>query len=284
MADEKKSRYHYDVEKVAACLSEERLGSYSFLLPIEHKAHAVIPYDWMQYLSSMLFIPLQYLEITLRNRIHNVLTSFYEKKGQTISLPGKPKNWIRWMPTNRSVRTDVELAHKNAMHDVKNRVATAGDIISRLQFGVWIRILEEHPGKESPYAFWDRTSSLIFPNAPDKSRKTILKELRDINTIRNRLFHYEPIWKFENMPYQQATPEIGRKYGKIMEVLNWLSTDMHNFIEASGHGKRLVATAIEIAEYLRTVEKHAEKEYFEFLKEWTKKRPYTQEKRGGDPE
>jgi hypothetical protein len=250
----------YDLEKVIECLSIDRLRTYFMFVSAEHQKLAVIPYDWLQLLSSMLFIPLQYLEITLRNKIYNILSDFYEAKDKRSDLPGVPKNWIEWMPTNPTIQKNVVYAYKNASSEIKNRSITPGDIMSRLQFIAWIKILEEHPAKKSPLYFWDFTIKEIFPNAPDWSRRAIIGELRDINTLRNRLFHYEPVWKYDNMPnFQQGIVEVSRKHKKIMAVIKWLSIDMFNFIKSSGHERRLNEAAIEIHNFLSAAEEIAER-------------------------
>jgi hypothetical protein len=249
---------NYDIEKVIECLSEDRLRPYYMFIPEVHQKLAVIPYDWLQALASYLFIPLQYLEITLRNKVHNALTSFYEKKGRKILLPGTSDEWITWMPSNPLIRRDVELARKNAKSEISGRPVITGDIISRLQFGVWIRILEEYPSKAAPFYFWDFTVQNIFPNAPDRSRKVIINEMRGINVLRNRLFHYEPIWKYKNMPnFQQGIAEMSRKFREIMSVVKWMSLDMYNFIKSSGHESRLGNIAVEVHNFLSAVEEGA---------------------------
>ncbi|MCL2010557.1 MAG: hypothetical protein FWG71_08455, partial [Synergistaceae bacterium] len=89
------------------------------------------------------------------------------------------------------------------------------------------------------------------------TRKSILIELRSINILRNRLFHYEPIWNYAAIPnFHQGIAEIRRKYMQIMNAINWLSTDVHNFILQSGHVKRFDDTAIEISQFLDAVHKH----------------------------
>lgn len=261
----------YSFERILECLSEERLRTYFMFLPNEHQEKAVIPYDWMQRLSSMLFIPLQYLEISLRNRVYNVLTDYYIRKSKKTSLGGAPEEWLQWMPSNPVICKDVAMARKNADGDARHGFFTEGSVISRLQFAVWIRILEEHPAKKAPYYFWDSTVNRIFPNAENLSRSEIIRELRDINTLRNRLFHYEPIWKYENMPnYQQGVAEVTRKYEKVMDVIRWISLDVYAFIKSSNHEKRLTSLAIEIHNFLSATEAYCRQKEQESIDEWYK--------------
>ena len=248
----------FELENIRECLSNERLHSYFFFLPEKHHKRAVIPYDWIQMLSSMLFIPLQYFEITLRNKINITLTQHYQRVSSKKPLGGNSEDWLKWMPNNQKTHKDVALAYKTATQDIKGRKVLIGDIISRLQFGVWLRVLEEHPDVNAPYHFWSFIKAKLFPNLPKgTTRKTVLIELRSLNILRNRLFHYEPIWNYAAIPnFHQGIAEIRRKYMQIMNAINWLSTDVHNFILQSGHVKRFDDTAIEISQFLDAVHKH----------------------------
>jgi hypothetical protein len=250
----------FTLEKIIECLSCERIHSYFLFAPKNLETRAVIPYDWIQALSSMLFVPLQYFEITLRNRIHETLSQHYRHAGSKIKLPGKAEDWLLWMPANKKISQDVMLAIKRAKQDIDSRQVVAGDIISRLYLGTWVRILEEYPDVNSPYHFWSHAKARLFPNLPGgHTRHLIFDELKDINTLRNRLFHYEPVWNYDKIPdFVQGIAEIRRKYNQIMKAINWMSSDMHNFILQSGHVKRFDNLAIEISSFLNASHKTAE--------------------------
>lgn len=243
---------------VVKCLSPERLRPYLLFIPSNNEADALIPYDCVQLLSSLLFLPLQYFEVTLRNRIYDVLTRHYRWRSKKITLPGKPEDWIKWMPTNKKTQKAVQDACKTANADIQNRPVREGDIISRLPFGVWVRMLEEHPNKRDICHFWVFTQNKIFPNAKKESPQSIRSELRRIKDLRNRLFHYEPIWSYAQIPdFAQGIVEIRRRYGQIMRAIHWLSLDVHKFLLQNGHGKRLSDMSIEVFRLLRAMQERS---------------------------
>ena len=139
------------------------------------------------------------------------------------------------MPQKKSLRIKIKDAYNYASKNVKGRDMGVGDIISGLSFGAWIDILKEYPSKNSHYHFWLFTQNKIFPNAKGATREKICAELVEIKKIRNRLFHYEPIWNFDGITNcHMGLSEILSKYERIMQAIHWISEDMHAFLDEGG--------------------------------------------------
>jgi hypothetical protein len=249
----------YSAEELTRCISKKRLEPYKASWhPSQAETGAIISYDWLQYLSSMLFIPLHYFEIALRNKVYFALKDCYELKSKFMTLPGAAEKWYEWMPTNTKIKKHIYDAIKDAEREVKRRAICPDDIIARLYFSDWVRILDEHPDSNDPLHFWSMAHKDIFPGVSGKSRKSIVAELRQINTARNRLFHYEPLWKSNKMGNATLGANmLCERYRQIMTAILWLSFELHSFIEQSGHFKRFNAAAAEISHFWNTAHNFA---------------------------
>ena len=225
----------YNPNEIIAALSHERLHPYLLFTATKSEEASLIPYDLVQRLSSRLFLPLQYLEVTLRNRVYEVLKEHYRWRRKKYKELSEPEDWLLWMPQKKSLRTKINDACNYASKNVKGRAMGVGDIISGLSFGAWIDILKEYPSQKSHYHFWLFTQNKIFPNAKGETRETICAELVEIKKIRNRLFHYEPIWNFDGITNcHMGLLEILSKYERIMQAIHWISEDMHAFLDEGG--------------------------------------------------
>ena len=227
---------NYNPREIVTALSPERLRPYLLFTPGTDEKDALMPYDIVQRLSSMLFLPLHYLEVTLRNRIHDVLRTHYEWRGKKYKELGKPEEWLLWMPRKEFLRKKINKAYYHARRNTKKGcTVNMGDVIAGLSFGVWIDVLKEHPSQASHYHFWKFTQNKIFPNATGETRDTICRELVEIKKIRNRLFYYKTIWNFEGIKNcHMGLSEILSKYDRIMRAIRWISKDMYIFLEEGG--------------------------------------------------
>ena len=223
-----------DIEK---CLSKERLNVCFDFLRLSSLEEAIFCYHHLQSLSSLCFIPLHYVEVVLRNKVYDALLSFYCGRRKSIDLPGSPEEWYLWMPQrDKTKRVIQESIHR--LRVGKSSPMTC-DIIAQLPFGLWVSVLEEFPDEKAPLYFWRGITHAVFSNIKGKkNRRNILFELRNINNVRNRLFHHEPIWKTDKVSsFDTALEEIRRKHDKILTVLSWLSSDMVYLLDKLGHGK-----------------------------------------------
>lgn len=229
----RKKESQINEEELKRCLSKEKLDSYRSFIQNGSFVRAVNMYTVTQLYSSFLYLPLQFLEISLRNKIYCVLAEFYKKK--TLPDNCAPERWLFWLPQSESVKSKISFAEKKANEEVQGRAVHIGDVISRISFGTWITLLGEQPNNKSPLHFWQKTASSIFPNAPKRTQVRIIHCLRDANNTRNRLFHYEPIWDTGNKSNRMKMfIDIERKFDKILEILGWISKDIVFMLEENG--------------------------------------------------
>jgi len=96
------------------------------------------------------------------------------------------------------------------------RKSITGDrIIAELNFGFWNRLFNRY----YTGLLW-KPLRLIFQNMPKhlRQRNTIADALYRIRTLRNRVYHYEPI--FGNLQ------DIEQQYNEMLTFLIWLDNDL----------------------------------------------------------
>lgn len=218
-----------NLTKIRNCTSDARLSSYSRLInQTGVDEFTFFPYMAIQTVTSMFYIPLQTLEICLRNLLHNNISKYYKGRSKKISLPGAPEKWYLWMPESTEAKTKIQDAIKKAQKEVRFRSVTDDDIVCRFQFGTWIYILKERDSNKDPLHFWQGICRTVFPNTKSK-RQDIIATLTKLNGLRNRIFHHEPAWKNAKVhDLSSAEKELKSLHNKIWDVVYWMSKDLYN--------------------------------------------------------
>lgn len=189
-------------------LSKQRLEKYlkSNVFNIEE---ALQNYRFNIEISEALYPSLHILEVTLRNHINDSLTNTYGN------------NWLT--PTFSEFRDSEKGKLIKILSSLKQRKKELNNnnVIPELTFGFWVsRFDREYENKK----FWSKTISTMFPHMPRTPEKISLirKKLNLIRILRNRVYHYEPIWK---------SHDLKNKYEAIHEVIGWINTDMIKYLK-----------------------------------------------------
>lgn len=178
-------------------LSAERFATY-LAWAGGHREPAIELYSSNARLSEALYIPLQMLEVALRNRIHAVMC---QAQGETwFDAPEYQMNpWQNQML--QKAKKDLNEAGKEI---------TAGAVVAGLTFGFWTAMV----GREYEN-LWQTTLKGIARREDGKGlqRKAFAAPLAPIRTLRNRVAHHEPILHW-NLP---------KHYAAILQLTTWLS-------------------------------------------------------------
>ncbi len=167
-------------------------------------------------ISQSLYPELSTLEVTLRNAIDTVLK-------RCIS-----QTWIEDEIREQHLLTDHEHAKLVAAYnDIKKEYAdksfTTGKVIANLNFGFWTNLCSKWYSSN----IWNKGCCFkgVFVNYPSNTNKigVIATKLRAIRYLRNRIFHYEPIYK--------NPQNTLRMYNTIMEVISYLPHDNSNILK-----------------------------------------------------
>jgi hypothetical protein len=195
-------------DKLRRAISHERLNSYRQRGSNSDYAELFAHYAWNMALSESLYTPLQCLEVSLRNSIHDAATAYF-KTDTWLDLPG-----ILYPPEFNKVRDAKDTLLKN------KKPLDAGRIIPELTFGFWTSLFDVRYEK----ILWPWLLKPVVPNMPRhiRIRKNLSKRLNRVRTLRNRIFHHEPIWHWRDLQDQHI---------ETLEAISWVNPAMMIFVE-----------------------------------------------------
>lgn len=160
-------------------------------------------YVWNTALSEALYTPIQGFEITLRNALHDSLST-------SIS-----HNWFDVYHFEDRERQQIIKA-KNYL-DIFGKSTSVPNVIAALNFGFWTGILH------SPYEnnLWRPYLRHAFKTAPSPlRRKRVFVIVDRTRRLRNRIAHHEPILK----------RNLEEDYGMMLELIGWICKDTESWI------------------------------------------------------
>eukprot|EP01126_Amoeba_proteus_P004001 TRINITY_DN11360_c0_g2_i1.p1 TRINITY_DN11360_c0_g2~~TRINITY_DN11360_c0_g2_i1.p1 ORF type:complete len:216 (-),score=-11.99 TRINITY_DN11360_c0_g2_i1:359-1006(-) len=195
-----------ELKKIAQCLSKQRLSKYGNNLD-----RAVANYKWNLELSESFYPVLNALEVSLRNRLH-----------QEIAILVNDPNWLSNKATRLVSRMHpewilaIDLQIKKLF---KQKKLDEGHLIAELVFGFWVSLLSG--SFEKGQLLWPKLKKKVFPYAHNVSIKEIKIRLNAMRILRNRIFHYEPIWHYQDLIAQ---------HNQIIEAIHWLEPAITNIL------------------------------------------------------
>lgn len=188
-------------ENLTNFISEERFAPYRQDADRNDIQDGYGRYFWNVALSESLYPGLQGLEITLRNRIHETAASGFGKE-----------YWFDEALASQELRVFREIMKRLNRQE---KPATVGQLVANSHFGFWVSLFN------SRYEgiLWPGLLKAVFPAMPNRlrTRRNLSSRLNGIRKLRNRVFHYEPIWKY---------PNLAQLHGEIWETIGWLSPDL----------------------------------------------------------
>ncbi|RON55956.1 Abi family protein [Pseudomonas frederiksbergensis] len=178
-----------DVDPFIKALSTPRLRNYRsyFNAVDDHDVYAC--YQWNNEVSRSLVPLIHLVEIVMRNAYHKELSRFHS---QRLNQPiVDSMNWYDHLSLTK--HNDGGLS-KTLKKLKKKSSFTDHDVVSNLTFGFWTNISKETNTQ------WGVVLPLVFPNTNRNfslAKNTDWLEARVglVNDIRNRISHWEPIWK-----------------------------------------------------------------------------------------
>ena len=194
----------------------ERLARYRHAGATDREV--AINYLWNIALSESLYPSLHVLEISLRNAIHNAAAAEFGSE-----LWFDEAGLLRKRQPDDIVKAKLNVARNN-------KSQTSGRIVAELSFGFWTTLLSStydlHFWRRNKYAIL-RTSFPFF-SSPHSSRSLsqrrihIHQRYNAIRTLRNRIFHFEPIWDYPNLSERRAD---------ILEAIGWINPQLRDTVD-----------------------------------------------------
>lgn len=199
-------------------------------------------YEWTGDLAGALITDFRTLEVVFRNLVDQALTNHVAATAPHVT------DWLfdpSWLPTGSHWWNG---AGQRILNQARNRAggrnATHGAIVAELMFGFW-RYVVAGRYEES---FWipalDAAFSGIPGTAPGDRRRALEQSMINLNGLRNRIAHHEPIAK----PWTRGLPggsigtfTVDDVYGDVVQVLEWATPSHAASLLASSRVPGLLA-------------------------------------------
>ena len=159
-------------------------------------------------ISQALYPELSVLEVTLRNTINTMLCSCISPTWLEDEINKQ----------NLLLNHDYDIlmkAYNDLQKEYPNKMFTVGQVIAKLNFGFWTNLCSKRYNAK----IWTKKGCFkgVFVNYPKSQQQQIhvlSVKLRSIRKLRNRIFHYEPIFK--------RPAALLNMYNMILEILSYL--------------------------------------------------------------
>jgi hypothetical protein len=173
-------------------------------------------YFWNTELSEALYPSLQAFEIALRNSVHAALSAHFSD----LYWFDRPHLLLDWQ-VEAVAGARLELTRYKKPHE-------PGRIVAELHFGFWHSMFNRPYEEILWYANGAVLLEAVFPNLPRslRTRKEVWKRIDRIRRLRNRVFHYEPIWKKRDLEDLDVV---------IHDMLGAISPSLEAVVALSGH-------------------------------------------------
>jgi hypothetical protein len=191
---------------VIQTLSADRFDTY--LKAAGHdEGRAIRLYVWNAQIGASFHIPIQAVEVALRNTINHALVAKFGVDWW--------RNQAFTRLFDRERRADMEMVIRRIQH--KGLPLITAQIVAGLSFGFWVGLLQP---KYNP-DLWSSHLRVAFPHLPaTETRVTLFKFAGDVATLRNRISHHEPIFK----------RDLSLDFGELMKLLAWICPETSAWI------------------------------------------------------
>lgn len=186
------------LEKLHRVLSRERMATYIVAAGHDEQRAARL-YLWNGQVGEAFHLPIQAVEVGLRNAINEAFTASFGVQ------------W--WSAPAFTAVADGE--RKSDLEQCRRRIVNRGlsmcngQVVAGLSFGFWVGMLQK---RYNP-TVWAGHAKFAFTNLPQgRARQSIEQETRHILTLRNRIWHREPIFK----------RNLSDDHRRVMQLLGWL--------------------------------------------------------------
>jgi hypothetical protein len=192
-----------DKKTIESAFSENRMEQYFKRYTDLEKA--IMHYQCNIELSEAFYPCIHVFEVLLRNNINRELTKLFGREDwydQFTSVPGLTDLYKYITQADKQIAGRKELS-------------CSSKIVAELTLGFWVSLFNV----EYERILW-KDLRKVFPNMPkkDRQRKKIAPPLNRFRTIRNRIFHHEPIsWNIGR---------IKQIHTEVLTVLRWMNIDI----------------------------------------------------------
>lgn len=189
------------IDVLKPVLSDGRIGTYLVAAGFD-EVRALRLYIWNAQVGEAFHLPIQAVEVGLRNRVNHALTLGYGD------------DWWKSQKLSRLLDEERQGDLRVVLRRILNRglPQETGQVVAGLSFGFWVGMLQ---GRYNP-EIWSRHLRTSFPHLPlNRNRKSLAAAAGRVAYIRNRISHHEPVIKLD-LAVENAT---------LMDLLGWICPD-----------------------------------------------------------
>jgi hypothetical protein len=191
-------------------------------------------YLWNTALCEALYPSLQALEVALRNTIFDAGSAVYPFTG--ASQAGQVPCWLDVPGILHADEARMVAAAKTRLQQA-HKPLEPGRLVAELTFGFWTALFDVR--YENTRILWPRLfTQKIFADAPNKkkNRKALSPLFNRIRHLRNRVFHYEPVWHWRDLQDQHAL---------TLDLIEWMSPPLRRTVAALDRFSTVYADGLE---------------------------------------
>ncbi|MEZ8306829.1 Abi family protein [Vibrio splendidus] len=216
------------IESVVKSISQERISTYKKPHLTDSESESLGLYMWNKRLCSLLLPPLQIIEVSLRNAI-------YESYIQSQRADGVDEDKIDflWFKTASAniPESNRHITHAEKQLGREKKDLTPANYIAKLPLGFWVAFCDKKfdvNNQLQNLQLWPTLRGSVFPGAyKGQSPLTIdniASELRNINSLRNRIAHHETIFNdVRHFHFESAINKVVKSYGRCIKVIKWIN-------------------------------------------------------------
>lgn len=196
-------------DRIERRLSVERLRPYRVAVNGD-LTRAIELYEWNAAVAGAFFEMLGHFEVLLRNALHEQLTVWHTRAGRSHEWYDDPAGIL-----DGRLRAAVAEARKRIGVRGDRNVAP-GKVIAELSFGFWRYLLD----KRHQPTLWAPALRHAFPNLLPQRRKDVYSPVSELNWLRNRIAHQEPIHR----------ADLSRRHSDLLRVAGFIDPDIQGWL------------------------------------------------------
>ena len=185
-------------DKLCRATSDDRLKPYRHRNTAGNNLKIYASYVWNIALSESIYPALHGFEVTLRNSVNDAATAAFGNRWFDDLTAAREKDTLEKLKRNLGVQAlDI------------------GQFVSGVTLGFWVALFT----RRYEQVLWPRLLSEAFPNMPRRmrTRKNLYARLDKIRNLRNRIYHYEPVWHWN---------DISEQHHSVLETIGWMNGSM----------------------------------------------------------
>lgn len=149
-------------------------------------------YQWNLDVSAAFYSPLHWLEVTLRNALHEQLRAWCGRDDWWSAVPLRKKG--------------PQLVHQAERNLAKEKGSfTVDDVVAKLSLGFWVSLVSRQYDRD----LWRAALHKSFPHFRGP-RGDLHEDLEAVRCLRNRIMHHEPIHHLDLLGHRERVYRVLR--------------------------------------------------------------------------